>query len=103
MIFPGREWQQASPESQGVDSAKLQAAVEYLREAAGQQGVKRMVIVRNGRMIWRGPEAATAQGVWSVTKAFTSTAQGLLIEDGKCTLDTLAKTMIRLWRNTIRP
>ena len=50
-----------------------------------------MVIIRNGRMIWRGPEAAKAQGVWSVTKAFTSTAQGLLIEDGKCTLDTLAK------------
>ena len=62
MIFPGREWQQASPESQGVDSAKLQAAVDYLREAAGKEGVKRMVIVRNGRMIWRGPEADTAAG-----------------------------------------
>ena len=41
-------------------------------------------------MIWRGPEADRRQPVWSVTKAFTSTAHGLLIEDGKCTLDTLA-------------
>jgi CubicO group peptidase (beta-lactamase class C family) len=90
-VFPGAAWQQATPESQGVDSAKLQAAVDYLREAAGREGVKRMVIVRNGRMIWRGPEADKPQGVWSVTKAFTSTAHGLLIEDGKCSLDTLAK------------
>jgi len=90
-VFPGRAWEEAAPESQGVDSAKLQAAVEYLREAAGQEGVKRMVVVRNGRMIWRGPEAGKPQGVWSVTKAFTSTAHGLLIEDGKCTLDTPAK------------
>ena len=91
MVFPGRAWEQATPESQGVDSAKLQAAADYLREAAGKEGVKRTVIVRNGRMIWRGGESDKPQGVWSVTKAFTSTAHGLLIEDGKCTLDTLAK------------
>jgi hypothetical protein len=90
-VFPDAAREQATPESQRVDSAKLQAAVDYLREAGGKEGVKRMVIVRNGRMIWRGPEATKPQGVWSVTKAFTSTAHGLLIEDGKCTLDTLAK------------
>ena len=65
--------------------------MDYLAAHAGSNGVKRMVIVRNGRMIWRGAEADTQQPVWSVTKAFTSTAHGLLIEDGKCTLDTLAK------------
>lgn len=91
MIVPDAAWKQATPESQGVDSVKLQAAAEYLREAGGQEGVKRLVIVRNGRMIWRGPESGKPQGVWSVTKAFTSTAHGLLIEDGKCTLETLAK------------
>jgi CubicO group peptidase (beta-lactamase class C family) len=90
-VFPSAAWELATPESQGVDSAKLQAAVDYLSEAGGKDGVKRMVIVRNGRMIWRGPEADKPQGVWSVTKAFTSTAHGLLIEDGKCSLDTLAK------------
>ncbi len=90
-VFPGHRWDEATPESQNVDPAKLDAAVQYLSEAAGRDGVKRMVIVRNGRVIWRGPEADKRQGVWSVTKAFTSTAHGLLIEDGKCTLDTLAK------------
>lgn len=90
-VFPGRTWEEATPQSQGVDSAKLLAAVEFLREAAGKEGTRRMVIVRNGRIIWRGPESKKVQGVWSVTKAFTSTAHGLLIEDGKCSLDTLAK------------
>jgi len=91
MSFPGEHWEQATPESQHVDSDKLKAAVDYLEQHAGSNGVKRMVVIRNGRMIWRGAEADTQQRIWSVSKAFTSTAHGLLIEDGKCTLDTLAK------------
>lgn len=89
--FPKKNWEEATPESQHVDPDKLQAAVDYLQEHAGSNGVLRLVIVRNGRMIWRGGEADTCQRVWSVSKAFTSTAHGLLIEDGRCTLDTLAK------------
>ena len=91
MVFPGKDWEQATPQSQGVDSNLLEAAVKYLRAHAGSDGVKRLVIIRNGRMIWKGPEVDRRQRVWSVTKAFTSTAHGLLIQDGKCTLDTLAK------------
>lgn len=91
LVFPGKDWEQATPQSQGVDSNLLEAAVKYLRAHAGSDGVKRLVIIRNGRMIWKGPEVDRRQRVWSVTKAFTSTAHGLLIQDGKCTLDTLAK------------
>jgi len=91
MVFPGVVWEEAAPESQGVDAAKLQGAVDYLREHVGRNGVERLVIIRNGRLIWKGAEFDRPQRVWSVTKAFTSTANGLLIEDGKCTLDTLAK------------
>ena len=91
IVFPGAAWEQVSPESQNVDSAKLKAAVDYLRDHSGSNGVKRLIIVRNGRVIWKGPESDRPQRVWSVTKAFTSTAHGLLIEDGKCTLDTLAQ------------
>jgi len=90
MVFPGSSWEVATPESQNIDSAKLQAAVNYLRDHSGSNGIKRLIIVRNGRVIWQGSEVNRRQRVWSVTKAFTSTAQGLLIEDGKCTLDTLA-------------
>lgn len=90
MAFPGAAWEEVTPQSQNVDSAKLGDAVDYLRNHSGSNGVKRLIIVRNGRVIWKGSEVDRGQRVWSVTKAFTSTAQGLLIEDGKCTLDTLA-------------
>jgi CubicO group peptidase (beta-lactamase class C family) len=91
MVFPGTVWEEASPESQNIDSVKLKIAVSYLLDHSGRNGVKRLVIIRNGRVIWKGAEANRKQRVWSVTKAFTSTAHGLLIEDGKCTLETLAK------------
>ena len=91
MVFPGQSWKEGSPESQDVDSAKLKEAVAWLERNVPHDGVKRLVIVRNGRMIRRGPEADRRQRVWSVTKAFTSTAHGLLIDDDKCTLDTLAR------------
>lgn len=91
MVFPDQQWEQATPESQHVDSRTLDAAVRYLETCGGSNGVKRLVIIRNGRMIWRGPEADRRQRVWSITKAFTSTAHGLLIEEGKCTMETLAK------------
>ncbi|MBC8873420.1 MAG: serine hydrolase [Planctomycetes bacterium] len=90
-VFPGEHWEDATPASQNVDPDKLQAAVRHIEEHSGSNGIARLVIVRNGRMIWKGPEADTRQRVWSVTKAFTSTAHGLLIEDGRCTLETLAK------------
>ena len=91
MVFPKDEWQEATPESQGVDSRKLMKAIRYLREHSGSDGVKALVIVRNGYVIYRGEWSERMYRVWSITKAFTSTAQGLLIDDGKCTLDTLAK------------
>ena len=91
MVFPGETWEETSPESQNVSSVKLKIAVSYLLDCSGRNGIKRLIIVRNGRVIWKGAEADHRQRVWSVTKAFTSTAHGLLIEDGKCTLETLAK------------
>lgn len=94
MIFPGRDWEEASPESQGFDSARLREAIAALEKNAGRDGVQELVIVRNGRMIWRGPNIDKVHGVWSCTKSFTSTVLGLLIDDGKCTLDTPAAQFV---------
>ncbi len=91
VAFPGADWEETAPEAQGVHSAKLKSAVEFLKNNTPRDGVKRLVVVRNGRIIWKGDQAERRQRVWSVTKAFTSTAHGLLIDDGKCTLETLAK------------
>jgi CubicO group peptidase (beta-lactamase class C family) len=87
-VFPGEQWEEATPASQGVDPQKLRGAVELLAPTVGTDGAGEVVIVRNGRMIWRGENIDKRHGVWSATKSFTSTVLGLLIEDGKCTLDT---------------
>ncbi len=94
MIFPGREWQEASPASQGLDPEGLRGAIDYLERHAGQDGARELVIVRNGYLVWRGPAADKVHGVWSCTKAFTSTTLGLLIDDGKCSLDTPAREIV---------
>ena len=39
MVFPGNEWELTTPESQHVDSRKLEAAIGYLAESGGSGGV----------------------------------------------------------------
>jgi len=72
MVFPEEHWQETKPETQGVDSAKLKAAVSYLKDNSGPDGVKELVIIRNGCMIWKGTDIDKMHGVWSLTKSFTS-------------------------------
>lgn len=94
MIFPGQEWIEATPEFEHLDAAQLAAAADYLKQRAGQDGVRELVIARRGRLVWKGNNIDHRHGVWSCTKSFTSTVLGLLIDDGKCTLDTLAKEYV---------
>ena len=72
MAFPGKDWQKATPESQGVDSRKLTAALDYLAKNSGRDGIKETVIIRNGYMIWKGSDIDKVHGVWSATKSFTT-------------------------------
>lgn len=93
-VFPGRDWAQATPESQGLDPARLKTAVELLDKTIGSDGARELVIIRNGRMIWKGANIDKVHGAWSLTKSFTSTVLGLLIEDGKCSLDSKAAEFV---------
>jgi len=56
MAFPGRQWEEATPASQGVAPDKLTSAVQFLERHAGSDGVKEVVIVRHGRLIWKGTD-----------------------------------------------
>jgi CubicO group peptidase (beta-lactamase class C family) len=93
-VFPARDWEEATPESQGLDSIRLQAAIDYLRDNAGPDGVNEAVVVRNGYLVWKGSNIDKVHGIWSATKSFTSTVLGLLIDDGKATLATPAKDFV---------
>jgi len=97
MIFPGQDWLEASPGSQGVDSASLEKAMKVLegicedgKDGTPHTGNTRTVVIRNGRMIWKGSDIDTVQPVFSCTKSLTSSVFGLLVDDGKCTPSTLA-------------
>src|SRR5688572_10335488 len=82
MIFPGENWVEAAPASQGLNAAKLKEAVRHLESNTGRDGARELVIVRNGRMLWRGDNIDQVHGIWSCTKSITSTVLGLLVEDG---------------------
>jgi len=86
-VFPGQNWQEAAPDSQGVDAARLKAAVDYMDANFGEQGARELAIVRNGYLIWKGPNCDAYHNIWSSTKNYTSTLLGVLVSDGKCRLD----------------
>jgi len=88
LVFPGVRWEEATAESQGVDGKTLDEAANLLARTVGRNGSHELLIIRNGRIIWNGDNIDHRHGVWSVTKSFTSTVLGLLVADGKCTLDT---------------
>ncbi|HVE42831.1 MAG TPA: PA14 domain-containing protein [Planctomycetota bacterium] len=92
VVFPASDWQVGTPESQGMDSAKVQQAVTVLSSAFAGQGkaLQGLVVIRNGVLIAKSSDENAYQ-LNSATKSFTSTCLGLLIEDGKATLNTLAK------------
>lgn len=94
MAFPGADWEAVRPESQGVDARKLEEAIALLRSHAPRDGVGELAIVRHGRLIHAGPKIDEVHGVWSCTKSFTSTVLGLLVDDGKCGLDTRAAEIL---------
>jgi CubicO group peptidase (beta-lactamase class C family) len=82
--FPSASWKTASPESQGLDSAVLAEALDYVRTKSVP--LHSFLIVRNGVVVldayfypYSGREG---HDVASVTKSFTSAAIGIAMEQG---------------------
>lgn len=92
--FPGRDWPRVDPATQGLDPDRLRKAVRYLDDHGCADGARNLVIVRNGHRVWSGRGAGRLHGIFSCTKSFTGTVLGLLIDDGKCTLDTRAAEVL---------
>lgn len=82
-----RGWPVAAPEDLGFSADRLGAALERFRSVAGRDGIDALTIARDGHLVHAGPKAHVAQGVWSITKTFLSTAMGVLFDDGKFALD----------------
>jgi CubicO group peptidase (beta-lactamase class C family) len=81
-LFPGEKWTTATPESQGVDSAKLQQAIDYFDANSEGVGADEMLVIRNGYVIWSGKSTGNQHEIFSGTKIFTTTILGLMLHDG---------------------
>ena len=55
MAFPGKDWEEATPQSQGLDGEKLAGAVAYLKENSGRDGVKELVIIPGASHLFEEP------------------------------------------------
>jgi len=89
-VFPSAEWEQRTPESQGVDSAGLQKALAFLESKCLHNGIKEVVIIRNGYLIYSGDQIDSVHNIWSCSKTFTSTVLGLLVDDQMVSLNDYA-------------
>ncbi len=100
-VFPGADWEVAAPDSVGLDAARLAAATAWLSARTGDDGVRQLGIVRHGRLVWQGDRIDAVHGVWSLTKSFTSTALGLLIDEGNARSRPAPRTSYPPWRRAI--
>lgn len=83
--WPGVRWRVSSPEAQGMDSAALADALDYIQ--AQRTRIHSLTIVRNGYLVLDAIffpfQRDTLHDVASVTKSVTTTLIGIAIGDGK--------------------
>lgn len=101
-VWPIPDWAVATPESQGMNGAKLEKLRDYLEK----QQTREALVIRRGRIVgewyWRDAAKDTKLPVFSVTKSLSSTAVGLLVGDGKLKLDQSASDFIPAWKGDDR-
>ncbi len=86
-VFPGREWQTATPESQGLSGTKLDAAAAYAEKHGGGSGC----VIRHGYLVKEWGDPRKLADIKSATKgAVGATLLGLAVDAGLVALDDRA-------------
>ena len=67
MVFPGETWETATPESQHIDSTKLQSAIQYLQRRAPRDGVKELIVIPRLSPCPAAVTTATEAATWRIT------------------------------------
>jgi uncharacterized protein (TIGR03437 family) len=87
--WPADAWPVATPESQGMDSALLEAAAESYRTQSPNR--YSFLVVRNGYLVFEryfnGRNANQAEHIASVSKSILSALAGIAIEQGRFGLE----------------
>ena len=87
LVFPDRQWATARPAEVDLDSTALAAALDFLAGHCGADGTAETMVIRDGKVVWRGEQTDKVHDVWSCTKSFTSTLAGMLEADGTLDLE----------------
>src|SRR5687768_16341754 len=100
-VFPGDDWETATPEEAGLDRAVLD---EIALAAGGEWNSNCFAVVRHGRLVgewyWNGTTPESAQEVFSVTKSFTSALVGIAQASGSLDISQPASDFITEWQGT---
>ncbi|MDO4285917.1 MAG: serine hydrolase [Eubacteriales bacterium] len=87
----------STPEAQGVDSRRLAGFVGELGECRPAH-MHQLMVLRHGHVIYEGGFDPYPAGVWHVTysmcKSFTNMAIGLLIDEGRLSLEDRAVDLL---------
>ena len=81
-VFPEHVWHRTYPAEHGINDGNVEAAIQHIEQITGELGASKVVLVRNGYVIWQGEDAEVMTSVWSCTKSFMSSVLGLLWDDG---------------------
>lgn len=86
-VFPGADWDVATPASQQVDADGLDKARAWLESHRSKSGL----VIRHGRIVaewyFGDTDRKSKFAAYSTTKSLSSLAAGLAIEEGKLQLD----------------
>src|SRR5215813_5455287 len=90
--WPGRQWRTATPESQGIESQQLTAALDQVLQQ--RLGVHSVLVIRHGYAVLDAyvyPYHSTVpHDLASVTKSITSVLTGIAVGQGLVKLDQTA-------------
>lgn len=86
-VFPGADWETATPASQGMDAEQLDKARAWLESHNSKSGL----VIRHGRIVaewyFGGADRNSKFAAYSTSKSLSSMATGVAIADGKLALD----------------
>jgi len=86
LLWPGKQWETATPAELGLDTRKLEQARDYALTAEGSA-----CIIYQGKLVMSWGDPTQRYDLKSTSKAIGVTLLGLALKDGKVALDDPAK------------
>ena len=80
-VFPGTDWQTATPLAMDLDPVKFQQAMDMLPSP--------VVVIKSGKIVGAKGDIASSQPIWSASKSLTALVAARLIQQAQIDYDSL--------------